>query len=78
MEQYKLAQRCEQELSRLGNVADGTKREQLLQERPLAVAAAVQALADLHHQDTIAKLHDLKRLDQAPGARIDVVHSTDF
>ena len=78
MTKYKLAQRCEQELSRLGNVDDGTKREQLLQERALAVAAAVQALADLHHRETIAKLQDLKRLDQAPGARLDVVHSKDF
>ena len=30
MEKYKVAQRCEQELSRLSNVVDGTKREQLL------------------------------------------------
>ena len=77
MEKYKVAQRCEQELSRLGSVVDGTQREQLLQERALAVAAAAQALADVYHREIIATLRDLKRLDEAPGVRLDIVHSKD-
>ena len=70
MKKYRLAQQCDQELARIDSQANGTKREELLRQRVVAIAAAVDALAKLHQKETIARLQ--KMVQQHKGQIIPV------
>ena len=78
MKKYKLAQKCEQELARLDPQQDRTKQEELLRERALAIAAAVDALAKLHHKETIAKLQKIVRQNHRQDKHLQILHSNVF
>ena len=61
MKKYKVAQLCEDELKRLAQKDEATKKDQLRQEKVLALAEAVDALGRLHHRETRAKLKDFAK-----------------
>ena len=78
MKKYKLAQQCDQELARIDSQADGAKREELLRQRVVAIAAAVDALAKLHQKETITKLQKMVQQDKGQKAPLDIFHSSDL
>ena len=52
MKTYKVAQMCDGEISKLDEQTELTKRDELLRNRALAVAEAVDGLAKLQHKET--------------------------
>ena len=68
MKKYKLAQKCDQELARLNSQGDGSKRDELLREKAVAIAAAVDALAKLQHKETLAKLQQIAQQDSSTNS----------
>ena len=78
MKKYKVAQECEAELARLAKSTDSSKKDQLLRDRSLAVATAVEALTKLHHQETLSKLQDFVRRDKDVCNELTIVHANEF
>ena len=78
MKKYKLAQKCDQELARLNSQGDGSKRDELLREKAVAIAAAVDALAKLQHKETLAKLQQIAQQDSSTNTPLQIGHTSDF
>jgi len=78
MKKYKVAQICEQELRRLDAEKDGSQMEQLQRDQAIAVAAAVEALAKLQHQDTKKRLAAYAREQEDSKACLEIPHSKLF
>ena len=76
MKKYKVAQVCEQELARLDGVEDKTKVEVLRQRQAVAVAEAVQGIADLNQEDIKKKLLGFAS-QQASGNKMMVITHED-
>ena len=78
MKKYKVAQQCDDQLRRPELQGDASERHKLLRDKALAIAEAVDALAKLHHKETIAKLKDLLYADQGQNASLKVTFSDTF
>ena len=78
MKKYKVAQQCDEQLRRPELQGDASERHKLLRDKALAIAEAVDALAKLHHKETIAKLKDLLYADQGQNASLKVTFSDTF
>ena len=78
MKKYKVAQICEEELAQLEAAKELTLAQEKSGERLRAVAEAVQALAKLHHRDTLKQLSDFANLEKEHTAELVVPHSNDF
>jgi len=76
--QYKVSQKCQEELARLGAKGDPSERETAAQKRALAISKAVTALAHLHHKDTRAKLQALMAYERGDRAAMAITHSTEL
>ena len=68
MKKCKVAQHCDAELLRLKNASDLAKRDQLEQERPLAIHAAVDASSKLNQAGMPKNLEEHTRADRGEGA----------
>ena len=78
MRQYKVAQRCQEELDRLDSQEDGTEREKKARERVEAISIAVQALAALHLKEISNKLKTMMQHEKGQKAPLDIHHSREF
>ena len=78
MKKYKVAQICEEELAQLEAAKELSLAQEKSGERLRAVAEAVQALAKLHHRDTLKQLSDFANLEKEHTAELVVPHSNDF
>ena len=75
MTQYKVSQRCQEELDRLGGNGNPSERETAAQNRVLAISKAVTALAPLRHKDTRARLKTLMAYERGDKAAMSMAHS---
>ena len=78
MRKYKVAQICEEELVQLEAAKELSLAQEKRAERMRAVAEAVQALAKLHHRDTLTQLSEFANLEKGHQAELVVPHSKDF
>ena len=79
MEKYKVATRCDEELERLYAVRDKDLIDKKREEKLLAIAAAVEALAKLHHTDTLSKLKQFAAQDRTTGmTSVIIEHGKEF
>ena len=78
MKKYKVAQICEQEVARLDAVNDKTKVDVLRQRQAVAVAEAVQGIADLHQEDIKKKLVDFAAKQTSAENTMVLPHSEQF
>ena len=76
MHQYKVSQRCQEELARLDAKENSTERETAAHKRVVAIAKAVTALAALHHKDTRTKLKALMEYERGHKAALAITYST--
>ena len=79
MQKYKVAEKCDKELERLYAVQDKEKIDRKKEEKLLAIAAAVEALAKLHHKDTLSKLRQFAAQDSTTGmTSVIIEHATEY
>ena len=73
-----LAQICQRELARLDAVEDKSKFDRLRQDEAMAVAEAVEGIAQLCHKDVMQKLKDWVASESTSSATLVVSHSEKF
>ena len=78
MKKYKVAQKCEEALNKLDKEGSNTAKEDLIRQKTMAIAAAVDGLAKLHHKDTRAKLAEITCKDRAQEPLLKVGLTNEF
>ena len=78
MKKYKVAQMCDQEITKLNAKTDLSQKEELLRTKAIAVAEAVDHLAKLHHRETRTRLNQLFRQSQSHGDIVKIGHADVF
>ena len=79
MAKYKVAEVCDMDLARLDAERDKSKIDLKKAQKVKAVAEAVEALGDLHHKETMAKLKEFVAQNRSVDtASLVISHSADF
>jgi hypothetical protein len=78
MTKYKVAQACENELERLKDECEPAKKDDLRAQHAVALAEAVQGIAELTHAEYHSKLSKWASRDREGRATLKITHDKEF
>ena len=78
MKKYKVAQACEEELSKLNAKAGKTERDELRERHALALAEAVDGIAALSHKEVYQRLSAWIAKDSESHKSVKITHESTF